>query len=987
MLVFLLFLALAPSALPQVVISQIYGGGGNAGARYRNDFIELFNRGDSPVDINAWSVQYASSAGSSWQVTNLSGTLAPGQYYLVQQSQGAGGTENLPPPDGSGQINMSATAGKVALVNNRTQIAAGVSCPTAGVVDFVGFGAGTNCFEGPAPTAVLSNTTAALRKDNGCTDDGRNNTDFLVQAPAPRNRQSPFVSCSAGLTITTEASLPNASVNSPYRVQLQVEGNRGEVLYTLAPISGPLPGWLTLSPTGVLSGTPGTSLGSPHAFTVRVRDAANAAAEKSFELAVDGPAVCVPTHKISQIQGNGPVSPLANNTPVTASGVVTGVRTNGFYMQSATEDEDGDPETSEGLFVFTSTSPGVSPGMLVCVTGPLLEFAPAGDPASPAVTEISQPRSVSVIAVDQPLPAPVTLRVEDTGPAGGLHVLERYEGMRVEIAAMTVVAPTEGTVNEAAASSASNGVFFGVVQGVARPFREPGIEAPNTPPAGSAIPPIPRFDANPERIAVESRGQVGGPALDVAAGQVLSNVVGVLDYRLRRYTLAMDAGNRPQVNGEIAASPVPAAEGNELTLAALNLERFFDTVKAEGSLDTVLSETAFQRRLAKASLAIRDVLRVPDVLAVMEVENLPTLRALAAKINSDAEAAGQPNPNYAAYLEEGNDPAGIDVGFLVKTPKVTVLDVTQAGKSDTYLDPLTNQQATLHDRPPLVLRARATGLPFTAVAVHPRSMTGVDDPVEGRRVRAKRRAQAEAIGKLVQARQEADAAERIAVLGDFNAFPFNDGYVDVVGIVLGNPTPPPFLVLGSADLVNPDLVNTIGHAPEDQRYSFVFAGNAQALDQILVNTALEPLVTRVAYGRMNADFPESLRNDASRPERISDHDAPIVYLRLPAAVEVTPQVSFTVSGLTLNRTTLLYEAKVTVTNNGAPIDGPVVLLLSNLTGGVTLANATGATNGLPYLVTAGGALGAGESRDVGLVFRNPSNGPVSYTPRLFSGSF
>jgi len=982
-----LFALAAAPAWPQVVISQVYGGGGNAGSRFRNDFIELFNRGDAPVDISSWSVQYASSSGSTWQVTNLSGTLAPGQYFLVQQSQGAAGTENLPTPDVSGQVNMSATAGKVALVNNRTQIASGTTCTTVGILDFVGFGTGTNCFEGPAPTALLSNTTAAVRKDNGCTDDGRNNTDFAVQPPAPRNTQSPFVSCSAGLTITTGANLPNATVNSPYRVQLSVEGNRGDVLFTLAPISAPLPGWLSLNPSGVLLGTPATSLGSPFTFTVRARDTVNAATEKTFALAVDGPAVCTPTHKISQLQGNGPVSPLANNTAVTASGIVTAIRTNGFYMQSAAEDEDGDPETSEGLFVFTSTAPGVSRGTLACVTGPLIEFVPAADPASPSVTEISQPRTVAVISNDNPLPAAVVLRPEDTDPAAGLHVLERYEGMRVEIPSMTVIAPTEGSVNEATATSTSNGVFFGVVQGVNRPFREPGIEAPNIAPAGSGIPPIPQFDANPERIAVESRGQVDGATLDVAAGQVLSNVVGVLDYRFRRYTLALDAGSQPQLTGEAAAAPVPAAESNELTVATLNLERFFDTTKAEGILDTVLSETAFQRRLNKASLGIRNILRTPDVLAVMEVENIATLRALAAKINSDAAAAGEANPNYTAYLEEGNDPAGIDVGFLVKSPKVNVVDVTQVGKADTYLDPLTNQPATLHDRPPLVLRARATGLPFTVIANHLRSMNGIDDAVEGRRVRAKRRAQAEAIAKLVQARQVSDPAERIVVLGDFNAFQFNDGYVDVAGILLGNPTPPPFLVLGSADLVNPDLVNTIGSIPEDQRYSYVFDGNAQALDHILVNAPMEPLVTRLAYARLNADFPEVLRNDASRPERISDHDAAMIFVKLPSAVEVTSQVSFAVSGLTLNRTTLLYEAKVTVTNNGPPIEAPVVLLLSNLTEGVTLANATGTTSGTPYLVTVGGTLAAEESRDILLAFRNPPNGPVNYTPRLFSGSF
>ena len=85
-------------AAGNVVISQVYGGGGNAGATLRNDYIELFNRSASPVSLAGWSVQYASSAGSTWQVTNLSGTLAPGQYYLVQEAAGAAGVA-LPTPD------------------------------------------------------------------------------------------------------------------------------------------------------------------------------------------------------------------------------------------------------------------------------------------------------------------------------------------------------------------------------------------------------------------------------------------------------------------------------------------------------------------------------------------------------------------------------------------------------------------------------------------------------------------------------------------------------------------------------------------------------------------------------------------------------------------------------------------------------------------------------------------------------------------------
>src|SRR5207344_2805630 len=98
-----------------VVISQVYGGGGNAGATYTHDFIEIFNRGSAAVDVTGWTVQYASSAGTTWATTALSGSIPAGGYYLIQEAQGAGGTIPLPAPDAIGTIAMNATSAKVAL--------------------------------------------------------------------------------------------------------------------------------------------------------------------------------------------------------------------------------------------------------------------------------------------------------------------------------------------------------------------------------------------------------------------------------------------------------------------------------------------------------------------------------------------------------------------------------------------------------------------------------------------------------------------------------------------------------------------------------------------------------------------------------------------------------------------------------------------------------------------------------------------------------
>src|SRR6187399_526074 len=119
-----LALAFAPAPAhatsSNLVISQVYGGGGNAGAFYKNDFIEIFNRGTSPVNVTGWSVQYAASTGSTWAVTALTGTIPAGGYYLVQEAAGAGAGASLPTPDATGAIAMSATTGKVALVSSTT---------------------------------------------------------------------------------------------------------------------------------------------------------------------------------------------------------------------------------------------------------------------------------------------------------------------------------------------------------------------------------------------------------------------------------------------------------------------------------------------------------------------------------------------------------------------------------------------------------------------------------------------------------------------------------------------------------------------------------------------------------------------------------------------------------------------------------------------------------------------------------------------------
>ncbi len=199
--------ALPPTAKPlvssNVVISQVYGGAGCGTANcstYKNDYIELFNRGTSAVSLNGWSVQYAAATGTSWQVTNLANvSLLPGQYYLIAESFGTNGVNVLPTPDTTGTIAMSATAAKVALVNTTTALSGQIANGTgATIVDFVGYGATANGFEGTGPAPAPGTTTADLRAGGGCTESDQNGTDFATGAPTPRTTTSPSNPCGGG---------------------------------------------------------------------------------------------------------------------------------------------------------------------------------------------------------------------------------------------------------------------------------------------------------------------------------------------------------------------------------------------------------------------------------------------------------------------------------------------------------------------------------------------------------------------------------------------------------------------------------------------------------------------------------------------------------------------------------------------------------------------------------------------------------------------
>jgi uncharacterized protein len=682
------------------------------------------------------------------------------------------------------------------------------------------------------------------------------------------------------------------------------------------------------------------------------------------------------TLSIPAIQGPGTASPYLGQAART-TGIVTARLGDGFFAQGAS---DGDPLTSEGIFVFTAGAPPAvaAVGNSVQVTGTVAEFRRNDFPNRPSLTELVSP-AVTLLSTGNPLPAARELTAADLTPAGGIGQLERFEGMRVSFAGLTAISATGGSVNETDASGGNNGRFFAVITGTPRPFREPGIEIGDPDPA-VPFPGIPRFDGNPERLLVDSAAQSGVAAI-VTSGAQMTNVSGILHYDFGEYRVLPDAPLSP--TGNIAAVPVPAAQPGELKIASFNLQRFYDSVNDAGVSDAVPSPAAVARRLRKASLAIRDILGSPDVLAVMEMENLAVLQALAARINSDAAAAGLPNPGYQACLEEGNDVGGIDVGFLYST-RVTVTECAQFGKDATYIDPNTGLPAILNDRPPLALRGQAatpgsdTPYSFTVVANHLRSLNDIDDPASGNRVRTKRLAQANFAAALLQDLQDANTIS----VGDYNAFQFNDGYVDVMGSITGNPAVPGTAFLTGADFVNPNYTNLTNSVSLANGYSFVFAGSAQTLDHVLVNQRVLPRVSRYGVARLNADFPEIYRSDENRPERISDHDVPVVFLRLP--VEITSSVAITSSPVNYNPGQQYYMANLQVKNaSTAPLPNPFYVVLEGLAPSVILQNATGMTaEGLPY-ITVDRNLRPNATEVVQLRFAAPAGTEITFTARVY----
>lgn len=973
-----------------IVIAQVYGAGGLSGANYRQDFITLFNPTASAITANSWAIQIRSSTSTAaftvYQLPNF--TLQPGQYYLITGSSPTLSsygavlpvtadyllTSQFPGPASSSLNILSSTTQTIALTSSTTPIPSGDSgpeCPAltaSNLVDVIGYGA-TNCFEGgnPAPdfstidfspSGYTAARSTSLSRINPCVDNYDNSIDFVV---------TPLTAQSFQNSSTTPTPCPATQLLAVAAVSPEVVYPGSPVLFTavVTPSTGPS-GTITsvtmnlqgiggsTTQTMYDDGTHGDAVAGDgtYSYSATVSTTAVAGTHVSNVTVTDNhddralaPATFVVTTNeqmaaIHTVQTGAPTNSENNGVVFTVSGIVTGVRSRGFYLQEPDSEADSDPTTSEAIYVNTGVSAppsSVVVGNEIQVTGVLTVVPALTSPTSSAApyygTELDAPIAYSVLSTGNPMPTPITIAPE-MAAAGSIYGQRyQYQSMLVSVPSVTAISGTSGTLTESTEMYTSDGRFYGVVQGTPRPFREPGLNLADPIPSG-APDTVQNFDGNPEALSFDST-LLGGTPIDVTTGTTVSGVVAIDDYSSGAEQLLISATARPTVGTLNTSSGVPQPDSSEFTVGTQSMQRFYSSVPTTGAV-TLIPE-AYQRRLAKSSLSIRKSLGSPDILAMQEVGTIASLTDLANKINSDAVSSGDTvQPGYTAYLTQGNDAAAVNNGFLVDANRITVNSVTQVDKTTTFTDASGNS-AILFDDPPLVLDAtvnatsNTAAYPVLVLSVEFATPAGqMDTTTAGQTLRIKRQQQAQTIAGLVQSYQ--GAGKNVVVAGNFGAPEFSDGVVDVVGIVDGMPTASANVVLGASNTYtapSPALVDLTPTATGQKRYSQIHYGSAEAVDHIIVTSSLAG--GYMIFAHDNVDFPVDDRNDATRPERNSDHDGAVGYFALP---DITPtsSASITPSGTQdfgdVPVSTASQGQVFTFTNTGNTV-------LSNITVGIT----------------------------------------------------
>jgi len=966
-----------------IVISQVYGAGGNGsgatGAVLKHDYIELFNRGATAVSLAGWSVQYASSSGTAWQVTPLTSvTLEPGQYYLVQQAAGSGGTASTVVADKVGTIAMAGGSGKVALVSGTTALT-GAAPTGAAVVDFVGYGA-ANAFEGTAPTATLGNLLSAYRGNDGCTETDNNNTDFATAVPAPRNTATEKRLCSVTPQKPIVATCPSAlALAQGFAGSAALSASDLDGIVNGATIAAGAMTGLALadftaateeggSATVNLTASNGLAVGN---YPVTVQFTNNQGQTGSCQLTVKISGLAAVTKSIPEIQGPGATSPY-NNTVQTTEGIVTLKVGTGFFLQDF--NGDGNPDTSDGVFVYTGNSPAnVLAGDKVRVTGTVIEYTPTS--AKRSYTEIKDVTAAVVMSSGYTI-TPANVALGDD--------LAKVEGMLVNFTQPLTVNQVEYLGDRGEVTLANGRLEVPTNRHPARTAEAYALAASNA--AGIIVLDDGIF-TTPATIPYIGQDNT------VRVGDTVTSLTGVIDFGAiggGGAAFKLQPVGAPQFSRTNPREAAPVLAAGNVKVASANVLNFFTTF-ANGT--DVEGRTGQGCKIGSTTSASN--CRGANNL----VEFIRQRDKIVAKLKAiDADVIGlmeiQNNGDYAVtYLTHAlNTAIGAPVYAVVPAPSASGTDAIRVAmmykpSKLTLVGGALSDGDAINNRAPMAQTfAAANGEKFSLIVNHLKSKGGCPssgaDADQGdsqgcwnaNRILQAQRLVNTFVPQVVAASGDAD----VLLIGDMNAYGKED----------------PIATMTGAGFVN-QLERFI--RPFGMPYSYVFGGTSGYLDHALASAALSPQVAGAVEWHVNADEPTVIDyNTESKPQdlytalpyRASDHDPVVISLNLqPKYVDLAGSVKLTQQGAAYNRATLKYVAAVTVTNtSGAPLTGPFQLKLNGLTAGLTLDNASGMHEGAPY-VTVNTTIAPGAAFNVPLTFSGPARLMVTYTPKFYRGAF
>ncbi|MGE7136069.1 lamin tail domain-containing protein [Luteibacter sp. NPDC031894] len=870
-------------------------GGGN------DEFVEVQNTGTAALDVSGYRLNASNASGTTGtRFTFPAGTsVAPGCFLLVANGASSGYSGSVA-PDLKYATGITDDGG-LALLN-----------ASGAIVDQVGLSAGSAYKQG-TPLASLGSANADQgygRKVNGAglpQNSGDNAADWVKVAPtAPRASTSPCTVQGLSLSIADatvsvrngdDQSMPFAiTLSEPASADVTVHAATADDTATVAAGDYDAVDTTLTIPAGATGTTLNVSVhgakdaGPDEAFRVNLSDASGGDVTIAKGSAVGAILNEIPVAaEIWQVTGRGQVSPLLGKRVSTHGNIVTAVGPAGFTMQTPDDRADDDRLTSNGIYVFTSTAPSVKPGDMVDVEATVDNYfnLPELKNATVATTRrgVRLPKAV-LFGDNVPSSDPNTLSCGDTN-------FQCYVGMRVSIDNGMITTGNLRFSNEPFAE-----VY--ITANGKRSLREPGVRYTVPVPDGVNLP---NWSGNPQVFKMNTADFGAVPANTPFNAGTTFRAEGVMSYAFGMYTFIptkIDIKKAATLPRAVDARPFYAVR-----VGALNTERFCDTdfnttfTCSGGDSEPTADEVKLKTQ--RLSAYIGSVLKLPDILSVEEVKSLQVLQGLAKQLGDDYPA------QYEAILQPGHDPSGINVGFLVRTDRVRVLDVRQLGADETWQDG--GATAFVHDHPPLLLTADVPSIVgrmrINVISVHPKARQNVDKTGStAERDREKRFLQARSLATQVQAIQtdRKNLLAPLLVVGDFNAYQFSDGFTDVVGLISGKYDDSNNLLKLGKNLVKPTLWNAVDSVPAQDRYSFLFTENFgniqgqaprqvpthQVLDHALLNSVARGLFLKMQYGRGNLDAPVQTLDDSASATGVqkaigsSDHDGFVVdMLALP----------------------------------------------------------------------------------------------------------